>query len=201
MRCARWAWSRPTANPAPRGKGTENPVYPYLLRGLPIDGPNQVWCSDITYIPMPRGFAYLTVIMDWWSRAVLSWRVSNTLDAGFCVEALEDARRSTGTWPAIMNTDQGCQYTGLERTTTLREACVKISMDGKGRWIDNVMVERLWRSLKYEDVYLRDYQDLHELERGLTRWIDHYNHERPHQSLEDKTPMEAWSDHRSVPAA
>jgi putative transposase len=182
-------------------KAPENRVYPYLLRGLPIERPNQVWCSDITYIPMPGGFAYLTVVMDWWSRAVLSWRLSNTLDSSFCVDALAEARCFVGAWPEIMNTDQGCQYTGLDWTTMLREAGVRISMDGKGRWIDNVMVERLWRSLKYEDVYLRDYADLHQLELGLIRWIDHYNYERPHQSLEWKTPMEAWSQDTKAPAA
>ena len=182
-------------------KSPENPVYPYLLRGLPIERPNQVWCSDITYIPMPRGFAYLTVVMDWWSRLVLAWRLSNTLDSSFCVEALTDARRAAGVWPEIMNTDQGCQYTSQDWTTTLREAGVRISMDGRGRWIDNVMVERLWRSLKYEDVYLRDYRDLHELEQGLTRWLDHYNHERPHQALAWQTPMEAWSQNLKAPAA
>ena len=182
-------------------KAPQNPVYPYLLRGLPIDRSNQVWCTDITYIPMARGFAYLTVIMDWHSRAVLSWRISNTLDTSFCVEALHEARRAAGTWPEIMNTDQGCQYTSLEWTATLREAGVRISMDGKGRWIDNVMVERLWRSLKYEDVYLREYRDLVELERGLARWLEHYNHERPHQSHGWKTPMEVWSQDVKAPAA
>jgi len=182
-------------------KALENPVYPYLLRGLPIDRPNQVWCSDITYIPMPRGFAYLTVIMDWWSRAILSWRLSNTLDSRFCVEALNDARQYAGTWPEIMNTDQGCQYTGLEWITTLQDAEVRVSMDGRGRWLDNVMVERFWRSLKYEDVYLRAYGDLHELERGLNRWISEYNHERPHQSLNDMTPFEVWNQDVKMPAA
>ena len=182
-------------------KAPQNPVYPYLLRGLPIDRPNQVWCTDITYIPMARGFAYLTVIMDWHSRAVLSWRISNTLDTAFCVEALHEARRVAGTWPEIMNTDQGSQYTSLEWTATLREAGVRISMDGKGRWIDNVMVERLWRSLKYEDVYLREYRDLVELERGLARWLEHYNHERPHQPLSWMTPMEVWSQDVKAPAA
>jgi len=182
-------------------KAPENPVYPYLLRGMPIDRPNQVWCSDITYIPMARGFAYLVVIMDWHSRAVLSWRLSNTLDSGFCVEALEEAQRATGCWPEIMNTDQGCQYTSLAWTSQLQEAGVRISMDGKGRWIDNVMVERLWRSLKYEDIYLRAYRDLVELQAGLDRWLRHYNHDRPHQSLGWRTPMEVWSQTTCSPAA
>lgn len=179
--------------PRTSAKSPQNPVYPYLLRGLPIDRPNQVWCSDITYIPMPRGFAYLTVVMDWHSRAVLSWRISNTLDSSFCVDALLEAHRVTGTWPEIMNTDQGCQFTSQPWVTTLREAGVRISMDGRGRWLDNVMVERLWRSLKYEDVYLRAYGDLVELEAGLERWITHYNFERPHQSLAWMTPMEVWA--------
>lgn len=182
-------------------KSPENPVYPYLLRGLPIDRANQVWCSDITYIPMPRGFAYLTVVMDWHSRAVLSWRISNTLDSSFCVDALQDAHRVAGTWPEIMNTDQGCQYTSQPWTTTLHDAGVRISMDGRGRWIDNVMVERLWRSLKYEDVYLRAYGDLVQLETGLERWISHYNHERPHQSLGWRTPMEVWTSRPCTSAA
>lgn len=182
-------------------KSPENPIYPYLLRGLPIDRPNQVWCSDITYIPMARGFAYLVVIMDWHSRAVLSWRLSNTLDTGFCIEALEQAHRVAGRWPEIMNTDQGCQYTSLSWTSVLKEAEVRISMDGRGRWLDNVMVERLWRSLKYEDVYLRAYGDLVELEAGLERWLDHYNHDRPHQSLAYQTPMQVWSGRARLPAA
>ena len=152
------------------------------------------------YIPMPRGFAYLTVIMDWHSRAVLSWRVSNTLDASFCVEALEEARRKAGAWPDIMNTDQGCQYTGQSWTDTLRAAGVRISMDGKGRWVDNVVVERLWRSLMYEDVYLQGYADLHELERGVGRWLAHYNSDRPHKSLRWRTPMEARSGEAREPA-
>ena len=182
-------------------KGPENPVYPYLLRDLSIDRANQVWCSDITYIPMARGFAYLAVIMDWHSRAVLSWRLSNTLDTSFCIEALEEARRVAGRWPEIMNTDQGCQYTSLAWTGVLKDAEVRISMDGRGRWIDNVMVERLWRSLKYEDVYLRAYRDLVELEAGLARWIDHYNHDRPHQSLAYQTPMQVWAGEACLPAA
>lgn len=182
-------------------KNPENPVYPYLLRKLLIDRPNQVWCSDITYIPMPRGFAYLTVVMDWYSRAILSWRLSNTLDAAFCVDALRDAREFAGTWPEIMNTDQGCQYTSLEWTSMLRDNGVRISMDGRGRWLDNVMVERLWRSLKYEDVYLRAYDNLRELELGLTCWISHYNDERPHQSLGWNTPMEVWTHKAQAPAA
>ena len=153
--------------PKPRTslKSPEHKVYPYLLRNLDITRPNQVWCSDITYIPMKRGFAYLVVIMDWYSRAVLGWRISNTLDTDFCLRALEDAREVAGVWPEIMNTDQGCQYTSADWTSRLKNVEVKISMDGKGRWIDNVFVERLWRSLKYEDIYLREYLDLVHLRR------------------------------------
>ncbi|QDU66226.1 Integrase core domain protein [Planctomycetes bacterium Pla86] len=182
-------------------KSPENRVYPYLLRDLAIERPNQVWCSDITYIPMARGFGYLVVIMDGHSRAVLSWRMSNTLDTDFCVEALEAAREAAGSWPEIMNTDQGCQFTSYAWTSVLRESGVRISMDGKGRWIDNVMVERLWRSLKYEDIYLRAYQDLAELEVGLDRWLTHYNHDRPHQSLGWQTPMDVYAPQAKAPAA
>jgi len=180
--------------PKPRTsiKSPENKVYPYLLRNLAITRPNQVWCSDITYIPMRRGFAYLVVIMDWHSRAILSWRISNTLDMEFCVDALKEAREVAGTWPEIMNTDQGCQYTSRAWTQVLKDADVKISMDGKRRWIDNVMVERFWRSLKYEDIYLREYQDLVHLETGVRTWIDFYNHGRRHQALENKTPWHIW---------
>ena len=179
--------------PNTSAKSPENPVYPYLLRGLTIDRPNQVWCADITYIPMARGFAYLVAIMDWSSRAVLGWRISNTLDASFCVGALRDARARAGTWPEIMNTDQGCQFTSEEWTNALKGADVQISMDGKGRWVDNVIIERLWRSLKYEDIYLREYRDLVELEDGVARWMEFYNYERPHQSQDNKTPWSVWS--------
>ena len=176
--------------PKPRTsvKSPENKVYPYLLRNLEIERPNQVWCSDITYIPMKRGFAYLVVIMDWYSRAVLAWRISNTLDTDFCLRALEDAYETTGCWPEIMNTDQGCQYTSAAWTGALKSVDVQISMDGKRRWIDNVMVERLWRSLKYEDIYLREYCDLNQLDQGVSAWIEFYNHERRHQSLDNETP-------------
>ena len=180
--------------PKPRTsiKAPDNKVYPYLLRGLEISRPNQVWCSDITYIPMRRGYEYLAVVMDWCSRAVLGWRLSNTLDADFCVEALREAHGLTGTWPEIMNTDQGCQFTSAAWTDVLRDAGVRISMDGKGRWMDNVMVERLWRSLKYEDIYLREYLDLVHLEEGVAEWLRFYNHERPHQSLGYSTPWTTW---------
>jgi len=179
----------------------ENKVYPYLLRHLVVDHPNQAWCSDITYSPMKRGFAYLVVIMDWNSRAVLGWRISNTLDARFCLEALADARRVAGRWPEIMNTDQGSQYTSAAWTGVLKEAGVKISMDGKRRWIDNVFVERFWRSLKYEDIYLREYLDLAQLDTGVGTWIDFYNNERRHQSLGYKTPWQVWQGSEDQQAA
>lgn len=180
--------------PKPRTsiKSKENVVYPYLLRNLAITRPNQVWCADITYIPMGRGFAYLVAIMDWHSRAVLGWRISNTMDADFCVEALMDAHAKAGCWPEIMNTDQGSQFTGDAWTGALKEAGVRISMDGKGRWMDNVFIERLWRSLKYEDIYLREYLDLAELHDGVFSWMHFYNHERYHQSLDNETPWSVW---------
>lgn len=189
--------------PKPRTsiKTPENKVYPYLLRNLDICRPNQVWCSDITYIPMKRGFAYLVVIMDWHSRAVLSWKISNTLDTVFCIDALKEARQVAGTWPEIMNTDQGCQYTSAAWTDVLKEANVQISMDGKRRWIDNVMVERLWRSLKYEDIYLHEYVDLVALGTGVLEWMNFYNQARPHQSHDNQTPWSVWSGERPAAAA
>jgi putative transposase len=165
----------------------EHPVYPYLLRGLTISRPNQVWAADITYIPLARGSAYLVAIMDWHSRRVLSWRLSNTLDASFCIEALQEAlarfRR-----PEIFNSDQGSQFTSVDFTAVLLAAGVKISMDGKGRCIDNVFVERLWRSLKYEDVYLKAYTNLVEARTGIERYFQFYNTRRSHQALGHQTP-------------
>lgn len=169
----------------------EHKVYPYLLRGLTIDRPNQVWCTDITYIPMRRGFLYLVAIMDWHSRKILSWRLSNTLGADFCVQALEEALRNYGT-PEIFNTDQGCQFTSRDFTKVLKENGVKISMDGKGRWVDNVMIERLWRSLKYGCVYLHDFENGVQLRKGLQRWFMRYNGIRPHDSLGGATPDEVY---------
>lgn len=166
-------------------------IYPYLLRGLLIERPNQVWCADITYIPMHRGFMYLVAVMDWHTRAVLSWRLSNTMDSGFCVEALTEALSRYGT-PEIFNTDQGSQFTSEEFTDALSAAGVRISMDGKGRWMDNVFIERLWRSLKYECVYLREFETGHEAQHEIDRWLEYYNTDRPHSSLVDKTPMEAY---------
>ena len=162
-------------------------VYPYLLRGLAIERPNQVWCADVTYIPMRKGFVYLVAIMDWYSRKVLSWRLSNTLDADFCVSALREALCTYGT-PEIFNTDQGCQFTSERFVHVLKEAKVAISMDGKGRWMDNVFIERLWRSLKYEEVYLHAYDSVPEARAGIRRWTDFYNQRRKHQGLDKRTP-------------
>ena len=169
----------------------EHKVYPYLLRDLNISEPNQVWCSDICYIPMRKGFLYLVAVMDWHSRKVLSWRLSNSLDTEFCIAALREALAKYGT-PAIFNTDQGSQFTSLDFTQVLQDAGVKISMDGKGRWRDNVMVERLWRSLKYECVYLNAFETGNEARNGIGKWIRLYNEERPHSSLDDKTPHKAY---------
>ncbi len=166
-------------------------VYPYLLRDLVIDRPNQVWCADITYIPMRRGFLYLVAVMDWHTRAVLSWRLSNTMDSGFCVEALREALSRYGK-PEIFNTDQGSQFTSEEFTTVLIDAGIRISMDGRGRWMDNVFIERLWRSLKYECVYLREFATGHDASREIGVWLEYYNTRRPHSSLADKTPMEVY---------
>ena len=175
-----------TSKPHPDHK-----IYPYLPRDLTIDRPNQVWCADITYIPMRRGFLYLVAIMDWASRSVLSWRLSNSLDASFRVEALQEAIARYGC-PEIFNTDQGCQFTSYEFTRVLQDAGIRISMDGRGRWMDNVFIERLWRTLKYECIYLNDFGGGFEARRGIGDWFSHYNHRRPHSSLEDRTPMEAY---------
>lgn len=175
--------------PKPRTSqpGNGHKVYPYLLKGLTIDRPNQVWASDLCYVPMAKGFMYLTVIMDWYSRRVLAWRVSNTLDAESCIAALEEALRRDGP-PEIFNTDQGAQYTSEAFTEVLRSHHIHISMDGKGRWVDNVFVERLWRSVKYEDIYLRAYDTPAALQRGLTLYFLFYNSERRHQALKGQTP-------------
>ena len=166
-------------------------VYPYLLRGLDIHRPGQVWCSDLTYIRLNRGFVFLTAVMDWHSRYVLSWEVSVTMDEGFCVSSLERALRQHP-HPEIFNTDQGSQYTGAAFTGVLKDHKVKISMDGKGRATDNIMVERLWRTVKYEDVYLKDYETVEDLIAGLRTYFRYYNYERSHQSLGDKTPAEIY---------
>jgi putative transposase len=168
-----------------------HPIYPYLLRKLPITRANQVWCSDITYIPVRHGFLYLVAIMDWATRKVLSWRLSNTLDASFCVEALKEALAKYGK-PEIMNTDQGSQFTGSAWITTLTDAKIKISMDGRGRYLDNIFIERLWRSLKQEAVYLYELQDGFQAKRVIDNWIGFYNSERPHTALEKRTPDHAY---------
>jgi putative transposase len=169
----------------------EHRIYPYLLRGLEIDRPNQVWATDITYIPLARGFMYLVAIMDWHSRKVLSWRVSNTLDADFCVDALKDAISRYGC-PEIFNTDQGRQFTSKEFTDVLKDNGIKISMDGRGRCQDNIFVERLWWTLKYHYVYLRTFENGSELRKGLKHWFEYYNQERFHQSLGNLTPDEVY---------
>ena len=161
--------------------------FPYLLRGLDIDRPDQVWCADITYLPMRRGFLYLVAIMDWHSRRVMTWRLSNTLEAGFCVDALDEAIARFGP-PGIMNTDQGSQFIAFAWTDRLRAAGVRISMDGKGRFLDNIFIERLWRSLKYECVYLNAWETGSEARAGLRRWIEFYNHRRPHTALGGRPP-------------
>lgn len=171
----------------------EHPVYPYLLRDLVVDRPNQVWATDITYIPMQHGWGYLVAIMDWFSRRVLSWRLSNTMTTQFCVDALEEALKRFGP-PEIFNSDQGAQFTDSDFTDVLKAHGVRISMDGKGRCIDNVFVERLWRSLKYEEVYLHAYGNLWVAEGGIRRWLRFYNEERPHQALENRTPLEVYGD-------
>ncbi len=186
---------RKTSQP---GKGHK--IYPYLLRGLEINRPNQVWCADLTYLPMARGFLYLVAIMDWKSRKVLSWRLSNTLDADSCVEALEEALATYGP-PEIFNTDQGCQFTSEDFTKVLKEAHVDISMDGKGRWMDNVFIERLWRSVKYEEVYLHAYESVAEAKAGIARYFEFYNGERRHQNLDRQTPNQAYAGEREWPLA
>jgi putative transposase len=177
-----------TTKPAPGHK-----IFPYLLRNLAIDRPNQVWAADITYVPIGRGFLYLVAVIDWASRAVLAWRLSNTMDVSFCVSALEAALARFGT-PEIFNTDQGSQFTSAAFTGTLAAAGVRISMDGRGRWMDNVFIERLWRSLKYEDIYLKGYADGREARAGISSWMTFYNGRRPHQALGDRTPIAVWRD-------
>jgi len=184
-----------TSKPAPGHK-----IYPYLLRDLKIERPNHVWCADITYLPIGRGFLYLVAVMDWSSRAVLSWRLSNTMDASFCVAALEDALARHGR-PEIFNTDQGSQFTGRDFTGALERAGIRISMDGRGRWMDNVFIERLWRSLKYEDIYLKAYADGREAKAGIAAWITFYNEQRFHQALGHRAPMLVWREGRPVAAS
>jgi putative transposase len=175
-----------TTKPTPGHK-----IYPYLLRAMEITQPNQVWAMDITYIPMARGFVYLAVVLDWFSRRVLAWRLSITMEAAFCVETLEDALARHGK-PAIFNTDQGSQFTGAVFTSVLIKNGIAISMDGKGAWRDNVFVERLWRSVKYEEVYLRAYDSVSEARNSIGRYLDFYNGRRPHSSLDGTTPDQAY---------
>lgn len=174
-----------TSMPAP-----DNKVYPYLLRGMEVTRPNQVWAADITYIPMERGFLYLVAIIDWYSRYVLSWRLSNTLDVGFCVEAAEEALRHGR--PDIFNTDQGAQFTSEAFTGLLEHHGVRVSMDGKGSYNDNLFIERLWRSVKYEEVYLKSYQDGKEARAGIGNYFRFYDNERPHQAHAYRTPAEVY---------
>jgi len=177
-----------TSKPAPGHK-----IYPYRLRGLAIERVNQVWAADITYIPIGRGFLYLVAIIDWASRAVLSWRLSNTMDVSFCIAALEEALAKYGA-PKIFNTDQGSQFTSTAFTGVLVAAGIAISMDGRGRWMDNVFIERLWRSLKHEDIYLKGYADGGEARAGIAAWMEFYNYRRLHQALGYQTPMTVWRD-------
>ena len=168
-------------------------TYPYLLRERPIEASNDVWAADITYIPMARGHVYVVAIMDWHSRRVLAWRLSNTLDVGFCVDALQDALQQFEQ-PVIFNTDQGSQFTSEAFLNVLRGRGIQISMDGQGRWRDNVMIERLWRSLKYECVLLQAFKDPHDARQRVGKWFDFYNDERPHQALGNQTPVEVYEN-------
>ncbi len=184
-----------TSKPAPGHK-----IYPYLLRGLRVDRPNQVWAMDITYIPMARGFVYLAAVVDWFSRRVLAWRLSITMEAAFCIEAVEEALARFGK-PEIFNTDQGSQFTSAAFTGVLSANQIAISMDGKGSWRDNVFVERIWKSVKYEEVYLKAYASVGEARSSIGRYLDFYNRRRPHSSLDRRTPDEAYFDHLPQRAA
>jgi putative transposase len=184
-----------TSKPEPGHK-----VYPYLLKDMKIDGPNQVWATDISYIPMAKGFVYLCCVIDWFSRRVLSWKVSITMETSFCVEALQEALEKHGA-PAVFNTDQGSQFTAGAFVSVLKDRGIAISMDGKGAWRDNVFVERLWRSVKYEEVYLKAYASVTQARDSLDRYFKFYNQDRPHQSLDDRTPDEAYFNPQQLPAA
>jgi putative transposase len=182
---------------------TGHAIYPYLLRGVEVSGPDQVWCADITYIPMAYGFMYLVAVMDWWSRYVLAWELSNTMEAEFCIRAWERALGHGRRAPVVSNTDQGSQFTSPGYIDAVESAGVEVSMDGVGRWMDNRFIERLWWSTKYEEVYLNDYGDGLSAGRGLTQWFRHYNESRPHSSLDNATPSDwYWSpqDHGGQPA-
>lgn len=191
----------PKRNLSKPGKGHR--IYPYLLKGLEISGPDQVWCSDITYVPMACGFMYLVAVMDWWSRYVLAWELSNSLDSEFCIRAWSRAVAG-GRTPLISNTDQGSQFTSEDYLDAVESVGVDVSMDGRGRWIDNRFIERLWRSVKQEDIYLQDYGDGLTAQRGLTSWFTDYNTVRPHQALGYATPWEVYhspDSHGARPAA
>lgn len=191
MKLCRIAAIYPRPRTSAPGKGHR--IYPYLLRNLKIDQPNQVWCADITYIPMPCGFCYLVAVMDWYSRKVLGWAVSSTMDTEFCLRAFRQAVSVAGTVPDIMNTDQGSQFTSSAWINEMKKhKDMKISMDGTGRWVDNVFIERLWWSLKYEDIYLRSYARPRDVEIGAGAWFSRYNAERPHSTIGDATPDEAY---------
>ena len=185
------------AKPRTSLPGLGHEIYPYLLEDLEVSGPDQVWCADITYVPMAQGFLYLVAVMDWWSRYVLSWRLSNTMEATFCVDAWEGALRAGQQAPLISNTDQGAQFTSPLFVDAVESAGVEVSMDGRGRWLDNRFIERLWRSVKYEDIYLQDYDGGLDAVRGLGRWFDQYNQERPHQALGYATPGQVYFDPRA----
>ena len=178
----------------------QHKIYPYLLRDLDINRPNQVWATDVTYIPMAKGFVYLVAVMDWYSRRVLSWRVSTTMDTSFCVDALEEAIERYGC-PEIFNTDQGSQFTSEDFTQVFLNNDIKISMDGKGRWVDNVFVERLWRSVKYEEVYLKAYDTVGDARQSLGKYFEFYNTERRYQSLNKQTPDSVYTQSAAKKAA
>jgi putative transposase len=194
--CIEALYRRPNTSKAAPG----HTIYPYLLRGLTVDRPNQVWAMDITYIPMARGFVYLAAVVDWFSRRVLTWRLSITMEVDFCLEAVEEALTKYGR-PTIFNSDQGSQFTSAAFTGLLLENKIAISMDGRGAWRDNVFVERLWRSVKHEEVYLRAYTSVAEARASLGRYLDFYNALRPHSSLDAQTPDHAYFNHQPLPAA
>ncbi len=176
--------------------GSNHRIYPYLLRDLTIEACNQVWCTDITYIPMKRGYIFLVAVMDWCSRCVLSWKLSNTLDTTFCIEALLEVLDHTGTKPQIFNTDQGCQFTSTRWIKQLVDRDIRVSMDGKGSWVDNVIIERFWRSLKHEEVYLKAYEDIPDAVNNIGQYIQRYNTWRVHSVFGDQTPMEVYSERK-----
>jgi len=178
--------------PFTSGRNKKHKIYPYLLRDVVVNRPNQVWCTDITYIPMPHGFLYLVAVMDWYSRKVLSWKLSNSMESTFCIDALKEALEKYGC-PEIFNTDQGSQFTSESWIKVLKDNAIQISMDGKGCWVDNVFIERLWRSLKYENVYIKEYQSVKYARKEIGNWITYYNELRPHSTLSDnKTPDEEY---------